>query len=55
MITYRVMLTNDLTQVAKVSIIVASCESAAMQFAELHCKGFTTRFALKMFAGSPSD
>jgi hypothetical protein len=55
MTTYRVMLTNDETQLAKVSIIVASCESQAMQFAKVGNRGYRAQFCLKMFAGSPAD
>jgi hypothetical protein len=55
MTTYRVMLTNDETKLVKVSIIVASCESQAMQFAELINRGYSAQFCLKMFAGSPGD
>jgi len=55
--TYRVMMTSDVSLKARVSIIVASSESQAMQFAELqpHNKGYRAQFALEIAKGSIAD
>lgn len=55
---YKVMMVEKTTaQImdSKVATIVASSEEQAMQHAELRNPAFKSRFAMKMFTGSPTD
>jgi hypothetical protein len=52
--TYKVMMKSD-SDVAKVAVIVAAAEDAAMQFAHLAHPDYHSLFAVKLFAGSPAD
>lgn len=55
MYTFRVMLRLDGSDASKASVIAASCETQAMQFAEFHNPGYKALFAVVLFKGTPGD